>query len=98
MSLLVRSFIRVCAAAALAAAALSAPAQAQPGFTLVQQISADPFAAATTIDQHATEVEPDTFASGQTVVAAFQTGRFFDGGATAVGYSVSHDGGASWPT
>ena len=32
--------------------------------------------------QHGTEVEPDTFAFGLTIVAAFQVGRFFDGGAS----------------
>jgi len=31
--------------------------------------------------QHGTEVEPDTFAFGSTIVAAFRVGRSFDGGA-----------------
>jgi hypothetical protein len=44
------------------------------------RVSADPFTNPTS--QHATEVEPDTYAFGSTVVAAFQVGRFFDGGAT----------------
>jgi len=43
-------------------------------------ISSDPF---TNPDsQHATQVPPDTFAFGTTAVSAFQTGRFFDGGAS----------------
>jgi hypothetical protein len=58
------------------------------------RISKDPF---TNPDsQHATQVEPDTFAEGSTVVSAFQTGRFFDGGSTDIGWATSHDGGATW--
>jgi hypothetical protein len=46
--------------------------------------------------QHATEVEPDSFAFGQTVVAVFQVGRFEGGGATAIGVATSLDGGRRW--
>jgi hypothetical protein len=46
--------------------------------------------------QHATEVEPDSFAFGQTIVAVFQVGRIADGGATAIGVSTSTDAGAHW--
>jgi hypothetical protein len=46
--------------------------------------------------QHATEVEPDSFAFGQTVVAVFQVGRFEGGGATAIGVATSLDGGGHW--
>ena len=42
------------------------------------QISSDPFH--NTDSNHATEVEPGTFAFGNTIVSAFQQGRFFDGG------------------
>jgi BNR repeat-like domain len=58
------------------------------------RVSADPFTNPTS--QHATEVEPDTFASGRTVVAAFQVGRFFNGGSTDIGFARSTDGGATW--
>ena len=64
-------------AATAAVLAMAAPAGAAVALT---RVSADPFTNATS--QHATEVEPDTFASGSTVVAAYQVGRFFDGGAT----------------
>jgi hypothetical protein len=57
-------------------------------------VSADPFTNATS--QHATEVEPDTFADHGTVVAAFQVGRFFNGGSSDIGVVRSGDGGASW--
>ncbi len=46
--------------------------------------------------QHATEVEPDSFAFGQTIVAVFQVGRVETGGATAIGVATSADGGNHW--
>lgn len=46
--------------------------------------------------QHKTQVEPDTFSFGDTIVSVMQTGRFFDGGASNIAWSTSHDGGASW--
>jgi hypothetical protein len=58
------------------------------------QVSADPYTNATS--QHATEVEPDTFAHGGTVVGAFQVGRFFSGGASDIGVVRSGTGGATW--
>src|SRR5207248_190222 len=59
--------------------ALAGPASA----VTPNQISADPFQ--NTTSQHATEVEPDTFASGSTVVSAFEVARFFNGGEADVG-------------
>jgi hypothetical protein len=60
----------------------------------IVQISSDPF---TNKDsQHKTQVEPDTFAFGNTVVSAFQSGRFFDGGASDIGFATSTDGGLNW--
>jgi len=84
---------RCAAAITVAAVALLAagPAHARAAVTRVSQ---DPFNNPTS--QHATEVEPDTFASGNTVVAAFQVGRFFNGGATDIGFARSLDGGATW--
>jgi hypothetical protein len=58
------------------------------------QISSDPFTNPTS--QHATQVEPDTFAFGSTIVAAFQSGRFTNGGASDIGWATSTNGGASW--
>jgi hypothetical protein len=46
--------------------------------------------------QHASIAEPDTFAWGNTVVAAFQSGRFRDGGAVNTGWATSRDGGRTW--
>ena len=47
-------------------------------------------------DQPPTEVEPDTFSNGSTIVAAFQVGRIFDGGACAIGFATSTNNGATW--
>src|SRR2546425_248355 len=54
-------------------------------------LSTDPYTNPTS--QHQTEVEPDTFTFGNTVVSAFQVGRFFDGGASNIGFATSIDGG-----
>src|SRR3954464_7105304 len=81
---------------AFAAAALltwAAPARANVPLT---RVSSDPFTNPTS--QHATEVEPDTFAHGSTVVGTFQVGRFFSGGSTDIGFVRSGDGGATWGT
>ena len=57
-------------------------------------LSTDPYTNPTS--QHQTEVEPDTFAFGNTVVSPFQVGRFFDGGASNIGFATSIDGGNSF--
>src|SRR5580698_10034731 len=58
------------------------------------EISSDPFTVGP--GQHATEVEPHVLANGTTLVSAFQTGRIAPGGATAIGWATSTDGGATW--
>jgi hypothetical protein len=80
-------------ATGVAAALLTVPGAARAQVPLTR-VSTDPFTNATS--QHATEVEPDTFANGSTVVAAFQVGRFFNGGASDIGFARSGDGGAHW--
>jgi hypothetical protein len=60
----------------------------------VQTIAVDPFTNSTS--QHKTIVEPDTYSFGQTIVAAAQWGRFYDGGASDIGVSVSANDGTSW--
>lgn len=57
-------------------------------------ISTDPYA--NTSSFHRTEVEPDTYSFGNTVMGVFQVGRFSDGGASNIGYAVSTDGGGTW--
>src|SRR3954466_446790 len=58
------------------------------------QASSDPFT--NTTSQHRTEVAPDTFAFGQTIVSTFQVGRSFDGGGPAIGFATATTGGAAW--
>src|SRR5690242_9905852 len=58
------------------------------------QLSSDPYTVGP--GQHATEVEPDTFAAGSTLVSAFQVGRIFGGGATNIGFATSTNGGKGW--
>jgi len=58
------------------------------------EISSDPFTVGP--GQHATEVEPHVLANGTTLVSAFQTGRISPGGATAIGWATSTDGGTTW--
>jgi hypothetical protein len=60
------------------------------------QISSDPYT--NTDSQHATQVEPDSFAFGSTIVTAVQTGRFFNGGASNICWSTSTNAGGSWTT
>ncbi len=84
---------RVGAAAALAASLALVLATAAAASTRVQ-ISSDPFTNSTSY--HRTQVEPDTFAFGSTIVAAVQTGRFASGGSSDIGWATSRDGGASW--
>src|SRR4051812_37799968 len=63
------------------------------GVTLVQ-LSTDTFTNPSS--QHMTELEPDTFSFGSTVVSAFQTGRIQDGGSADIGFATSTNGGVSW--
>ncbi|HJP73388.1 MAG TPA: sialidase family protein [Pseudonocardiaceae bacterium] len=58
------------------------------------EVSTDPFT--DTDAQHATEVEPDTYSSGNTVVSAFQVGRVFGGGSSDIGWATSTDAGTTW--
>jgi hypothetical protein len=84
----------VLAAMALVSAA-SLPLLAFAAVSLTQ-ISADIYT--NTTSQHETQVEPAAFSFGSTNVAAFQAGRFFDGGASNIGFATSMDGGATWTT
>src|SRR5512142_1718795 len=70
------------------------------GSAATVHISTDPFTQATcqasNTTNHHTEVEPDTFSNGSTIVATFQVGRVYDGGACAIGFATSTDNGATW--
>jgi len=58
------------------------------------QLSSDPYT--NTTSQHQTEVEPDSFSNGSTIVTATQVGRFSDGGASNIGWATSTDNGITW--
>jgi hypothetical protein len=86
-----RSRWAILTALAFLGVALASPAQAN---LALLQVSSDPYTNAGS--QHRTEVEPDTFAHGATIVSAFQVGRIFSGGAANIGFSTSTNGGSSW--
>lgn len=58
------------------------------------QISSDPYT--NTSSQHQTELEPDTFAYGSTIISVFQVGRFDSGGSSNTGWATSNDDGTTW--
>jgi hypothetical protein len=64
------------------------------------EIGTDPFTQATchgsALTNHQANVEPDSFSNGSTIVAAYQVGRIYDGGACAIGFSTSTNNGATW--
>jgi hypothetical protein len=77
-------------------AAMTILAVALPAKAAVQAVtvSKDPYKNPTSY--HQTEVEPDTFSHGSTLVSTFQMGRFTDGGASNVGFATSTDNGQTW--
>ena len=81
---------------AAAAAALVVVSSVVAGSVLPTPISDDPYT--NPGSQHRTQVEPDSFAHGNTVVAAFQTGRVFDGGASNIGWATTTNAGQTWVT
>jgi hypothetical protein len=87
-------FRRIALALALAGMAALTVAMVASANVALTQVSADPYT--NTTSQHATELEPDTFAHHGTVLATFQVGRFFNGGASDIGVVRSGDGGTTW--
>jgi hypothetical protein len=87
-------FARTIALAAPAVFALTLLAGTAYANVTLTQVSHDIYTDAQA--QHNTEVEPDTFVSGSTIVSAFQVGRVFGGGASNIGFATSTDGGATW--
>jgi hypothetical protein len=76
--------------------ALAVAASVYGGSVIATPISSDPY---TNFDsQHRTQLEPDSFGYGDTVVATFQTGRFFDGGSSNIGWATTTNAGRTWTT
>jgi hypothetical protein len=92
-----RSWSTIVLLSSVLAAGLVAPAQATPQASPLARVSTDPYTDAQS--QHSTEVGPDTFAHGDTIVAAFQAGRRHESvgmGASNLGVVVSTDRGRTW--
>jgi hypothetical protein len=79
---------------AVLALLIAAPATAAS--TLPKPISSDTYT--NTESWHKTQVEPDSFAWGNTIVAVTQTGRVSGGGASNIAWSTSQDAGRTWTT
>ena len=71
----------------------TALAFASGGIKLIR-VSQDPYTNKTS--EHKTQVEPDTYSSGSTIVSAFQSGRFANGGASNIGWATSTNNGKTW--
>jgi len=94
-----RTLLLTLSACGLAVAGLVAPVAANAAIARLD-IAADPFTQATckgsAATNHKANVEPDTFSNGSTLVAAFQVGRIYDGGACAIGFATSTNNGSTW--
>jgi hypothetical protein len=88
--ILITAFTAFAIALALPLSALASPLQ----------LATDPFTQATcgasAATNHQANVEPDSFSYGSTIVATYQVGRIYDGGACAIGFATSTNNGASW--
>ena len=73
---------------------LSSTVSASLAAQALLSISKDPYTNSTS--QHQTEVEPDSYSYGSTIVSATQVGRFSDGGSSNIGWATSIDNGATW--
>jgi BNR repeat-like domain len=62
--------------------------------TFLVKVSQDNFS--NSGSQHRTEVEPDTYSWGSTIVGAFQVARNPYWGGADIGFSTSQDGGKTW--
>jgi hypothetical protein len=84
---------------ALAALGLFFVATVSAGSVVATPISDDPYTDAGSGHQHKTQLEPDSFAFGQTIVGVTQSGRWFSGGGSSnIVYSSSQNGGHTWTT
>ena len=81
--------------AVLVTAGIATTARSAQQHRPIVQISQDLFS--NHGSQHQTEVEPGSYAFGNTVVVAYQAGRFnLNGGSSDVSWATSIDGGITW--
>jgi hypothetical protein len=79
------------------AGALLAVSTGSAGSVVATPISNDPYT--NTGPQHKTQVEPDSFAFGNTIVALTQSGRYYGGGGSSnLVWASSQNGGRTWST
>ena len=84
---------------AVVAFALLLVSTVSAGSVLPFPISDDPYTDGGSGHQHKTQVEPDSFAHGQTIVALSQSGRWFGGGGSSnLVFASSQNGGRTWTT
>ena len=89
-----RSLPTIAVAAALGLLLVSA---VSAGSVLPFPVSDDPYV--NPGSAHKTQVEPDSFAFGQTIVTTSQSGRYFSGGGASNNvFATSQDGGRTWAT
>ncbi len=99
MSAIPRSLWRSCAALAVTVAVLLTLATTSLAFAATNavtllRLSKDPYTNSSS--QHKTQVEPDTFSYGNSIVVAIQSGRFYDGGSSNIAWATSQDNGSTW--
>ena len=86
-------------AAAVAALAMLVVSTVSAASIIPTPISDDPYTDGGSAHQHKTQVEPDSFAFGQTIVALTQSGRWYGGGGSSnLVFSSSQNGGRTWTT
>ena len=90
---------RTWAAAVAVAAGLLLVSAGAAETILAHPISNDPYTNTNGDVQHKTQVEPDSFAFGNTIVAVSQSGRYVNGGgASNLVFSSSQNAGRTWTT
>jgi len=84
---------------AVVAFAMLFVATVSAGSVIPTPISDDPYTDGGSGHQHKTQLEPDSYAHGQTIVALTQSGRWYGGGgASNLVFSTSQNGGRTWTT
>ena len=90
---------RTWAAAAAVAAGLLLVSTGAAESILATPISNDPYTNTNGDGQHKTQLEPDSFAFGNTIVAVSQSGRYVNGGgASNLVWASSQNAGRTWRT
>jgi hypothetical protein len=91
--------VRTWAAAVAVAAGLLLVSTGAAETVLATPISNDPYTDGGTGHQHKTQLEPDSFAFGNTIVALTQSGRWYSGGGSSnLVWASSQNGGHTWTT